>query len=292
MKPQNIGFDTKGTVKIFDFGLAREYSQDAHGHNAVKPRLMTGETGTPRYMAPEVATLSRTYSFPADVYSFSILLWQIITNRIPFGNITCPKIFKQKVVLGNRRPKLKFVESEPLKHLMEASWSSDPNMRPTFVTITRNLHKIVRLRPSFCGLQHAKQRLDSNGTTTSKGQLTNVKSKSTMFHRVRRRTWRKAFLPNKSIAKLDGTASIDQSNASKNSSQALLDTESKPETPNQSDQLTTDSSRTREPSIYKTMAATTEPVFVKRSRSYHPQPQMEPDMMERSRRCSMEQDRS
>lgn len=42
LKPQNIGFDTNGVVRIFDFGLAREISQGASF------RVMTGQAGTPR----------------------------------------------------------------------------------------------------------------------------------------------------------------------------------------------------------------------------------------------------
>jgi serine/threonine protein kinase len=53
-------------------------------------RLMTGGAGTPRYMAPEVAAMSDTYGFPADVYSFTILLWQIVTSRTPYADILSP----------------------------------------------------------------------------------------------------------------------------------------------------------------------------------------------------------
>lgn len=47
LKPDNIGFDSNGTVKIFDFGVAR----DLEYVRQVGDKL--GFTGTPRYMAPE-----------------------------------------------------------------------------------------------------------------------------------------------------------------------------------------------------------------------------------------------
>lgn len=53
LKPDNIGFDSNGTVKIFDFGVAR----DLEYVKQVGDRL--GFTGTPRYMAPEGKCCSR-----------------------------------------------------------------------------------------------------------------------------------------------------------------------------------------------------------------------------------------
>jgi serine/threonine protein kinase len=76
---------------------------------------MTGGAGTPRYMAPEVARMERSYGFPADVYSFTILLWQIITNRVPYASIGSGLEFTTRVVNGNLRPTLKYVDSDLLK---------------------------------------------------------------------------------------------------------------------------------------------------------------------------------
>jgi serine/threonine protein kinase len=61
-------------VKLFDFGLAREIQprDKVEGSNPETFKL-TGQTGSYRYMAPEVAK-ERPYNQTADVYSFSILL--------------------------------------------------------------------------------------------------------------------------------------------------------------------------------------------------------------------------
>lgn len=51
LKPENIGFDVRGDVKIFDFGLAREVNEkDQLDDGTYK---LTGDTGSLRYMAPE-----------------------------------------------------------------------------------------------------------------------------------------------------------------------------------------------------------------------------------------------
>jgi serine/threonine protein kinase len=85
LKPENIGFDVRGDVKIFDLGLAKElHDEDKNPDNTYN---LTGLTGSLRYMAPEVA-LHEPYNFTADVYSFGILLWQILSLLTPFDKFT------------------------------------------------------------------------------------------------------------------------------------------------------------------------------------------------------------
>ena len=73
MKPENIAFTIDDNVKLIDFGLS----------TCVKKRMslndvyqLTGNTGSLRYMAPEVA-LKLPYNEKVDVYSFGIILWQM-----------------------------------------------------------------------------------------------------------------------------------------------------------------------------------------------------------------------
>jgi serine/threonine protein kinase len=68
LKPQNVGFDEKGTVKLFDLGNARELAFVRE----IGEEL--GVAGTPRYMANEVGA-GREYGFPSDVCKFN---WTIL----------------------------------------------------------------------------------------------------------------------------------------------------------------------------------------------------------------------
>lgn len=74
LKPENLGFDVRDDIKLFDFGLSAELNDDmiVPGSRPATYNL-TGETGSFRYMAPEVAN-SQPYNTTADVFAVSILL--------------------------------------------------------------------------------------------------------------------------------------------------------------------------------------------------------------------------
>jgi len=88
LKTSNVGIDTRGNAKIFDFGAAKELLSK----NMVQPGMYraTGLTGTRRYMSPEVL-LCKNYGLSTDVFSFSLLLWEILALKIPFDQYDCEK---------------------------------------------------------------------------------------------------------------------------------------------------------------------------------------------------------
>jgi len=167
MKPANIGFDEEtDQVKIFDFGLSRVMGQQ----EISSPRNMTMRVGTPRYMAPEIARDSDRYCFPVDVYSFSLILWQMVSNQIPFEEIKSLEELKERVANDNLRPPLKFVKSDALKSLLEAAWANDPNNRPCFFQIIARLESIIGGDNSTSGKKPRRNSLgyfSKNGSSQS-----------------------------------------------------------------------------------------------------------------------------
>ena len=129
LKPDNIGISC-GKIKLFDFGLSICVRRRASTEEAYE---MSGATGSLRYMAPEVA-LSLAYSEKADVYSFSIILWQIASGCVPFDSISRAS-FMERVVCGGMRPNLLAHWPSHFSDLLQACWHPVPEARPSFENI-------------------------------------------------------------------------------------------------------------------------------------------------------------
>lgn len=126
LKPANVGFDSMGVLKLFDFGFAIGLPEK----DEVNPAGFLYDTcGTPRYMAPEVG-LSLGYGLKSDVYSFGILLWECCALAKPFASITSSSEFQRDVVMGGKRPVMDHRWPLALKDLMRRCWSANPGARP------------------------------------------------------------------------------------------------------------------------------------------------------------------
>lgn len=138
LKPDNVGFTSDGRVKLFDFGLSTCVRARARDSDAYE---MTGYTGSLRYMAPEVA-LRQPYTEKVDVYSFSIMVWQMARDRVPFKGFN-KDIFMKQVVRYNDRPKLDSSWPAGFSDLLVECWSRDPAKRPTFTVVKARLDKLI-----------------------------------------------------------------------------------------------------------------------------------------------------
>lgn len=139
LKPDNVGFDSEGTVKIFDFGLAKELIEEEHIEDGLY--RMTGFTGAIRYMAPEVG-LKQPYGLKADVYSWSMLFWYIMALEPPMGLYT-PKMFVERVFARGYRPATMDKWPPGVSSLMKLCWSEHQNERPDFDEVKELLKKEV-----------------------------------------------------------------------------------------------------------------------------------------------------
>jgi len=151
LKPDNVGFDADGNVKIFDFGLAKELKSENKLETG--KYKMTGNTGSRRYMAPEVA-LERPYDASVDIFSFGILLWELCALEKPFYGFSANKHMVQ-VVQNHERPRLdtslpsssssSILSIFPLnlQWLLKKCWSTDPDTRPSIETIQEVLRDIM-----------------------------------------------------------------------------------------------------------------------------------------------------
>ncbi|XP_032355589.1 mitogen-activated protein kinase kinase kinase 9 [Etheostoma spectabile] len=118
------------TLKITDFGLAREW------HRTTK----MSAAGTYAWMAPEVIR-SSTFSKGSDVWSYGVLLWELLTGEVPFRGIDCLAV-AYGVAMNKLALPVPLTCPEPFARLMEECWSPDPHSRPQFTIILDQLTAI------------------------------------------------------------------------------------------------------------------------------------------------------
>ncbi|XP_073052795.1 serine/threonine-protein kinase STY17-like [Primulina eburnea] len=132
LKTANLLMDTHNVVKVADFGIARFQNNGG---------VMTAETGTYRWMAPEVIN-HLPYDQKADVFSFGIVLWEIMTAKVPYDTMT-----PVQAALGVRqglRPELPKDAHPKLLDLMQRCWQALPTDRPSFSSIRVELEQLLQ----------------------------------------------------------------------------------------------------------------------------------------------------
>uniref|UniRef100_W8BW88 mitogen-activated protein kinase kinase kinase n=1 Tax=Ceratitis capitata TaxID=7213 RepID=W8BW88_CERCA len=120
------------TLKITDFGLAREL------YNTT--RISTA--GTYAWMPPEVIK-SSTYSKSSDVWSYGVLLWELITGETPYKGFDSYSVVFGIAVNMLTLPIPKTCPDAWGK-LMKSCWENDPHKRPGFRDILTKLEDIAR----------------------------------------------------------------------------------------------------------------------------------------------------
>jgi len=135
LKPDNIGFDINGVLKLFDFGLAKELRGDERLEDGLYK--MTGCTGSIRYMSPENVQ-GKPYNLTTDVYSWSMIMWNILALEPPFALYTEQMII-DRVCNRGYRPKIFSTWSTRMSKIISRSWSANTKDRPSFEEISVEL---------------------------------------------------------------------------------------------------------------------------------------------------------
>ena len=161
LKPDNVGFrvdeNSNGNdiVTIFDFGLARPVHK------------VKDVAGSWNYCAPEYI-LNKQCSLACDVFSYSLVLYELVTLLVPFEQMkNRKKAMKEDIYLNDERPSLDKIDdvlptisssvscsssacdekdgnyNDSIKKLIQDCWDSDPKKRPTFSRIIQRLEDII-----------------------------------------------------------------------------------------------------------------------------------------------------
>lgn len=139
LKPDNIFVDNDLNPKIGDFGL----SKIIHFNDESKSlESSTGFKGTILYSSPE-ALFDGEYTKSGDVYSFSMIIYEIITSEKPFDKLKFSELTRN--LTKGERPKFNDMIPDAYKDLIDRCWSQEPLKRPTFDQIVEEL----RSNPDF-----------------------------------------------------------------------------------------------------------------------------------------------
>ncbi len=120
LKPANI-FRENGIVKVGDVGLSKFITPSRRSAH-------TQSVGTVYYMAPEVA--KGRYGREVDVYSFAVILYEMLTGKVPFDGETTAEILMKHLT---ERPNLDPIPAK-LRPVFERALEKDPQRRTPDVT--------------------------------------------------------------------------------------------------------------------------------------------------------------
>lgn len=87
IKPENLFLDTRGRIKLGDFGIAKWGAEDRGDVGLTQ----TGSVmGTPHYMAPEQMSDPGSVDQRADIYSLGVVFYEMLTGELPLGRFGLP----------------------------------------------------------------------------------------------------------------------------------------------------------------------------------------------------------
>ncbi|XP_059616737.1 mitogen-activated protein kinase kinase kinase 7 [Phlebotomus argentipes] len=135
LKPPNLLLVQGGTVlKICDFGTVTD-----------KATLMTNNKGSAAWMAPEVFE-SSTYTEKCDVFSWGIILWEVLSREQPFKEIEHTFTIMWSVHKGHRPPLMEGCP-RPIENLMTSCWDPNPSNRPSMSKVVATMQELCKFLP-------------------------------------------------------------------------------------------------------------------------------------------------
>ncbi|XP_072015376.1 serine/threonine-protein kinase TNNI3K-like [Amphiura filiformis] len=133
LNSHNILLHENGHAVVADFGESRFL-------RAMDEDNMTKQPGNLRWMAPEVFTQNTKYSVMADVFSYALCLWELLSGELPFGHLK-PAAAAAEMAYRNTRPPIAITFPKSIVNILQVTWHPNPDERPTFVEICTMLEE-------------------------------------------------------------------------------------------------------------------------------------------------------
>ncbi|XP_067948106.1 uncharacterized protein [Watersipora subatra] len=138
LRAANCMVDASFIVKIGDFGLSHDVSESDYYRAQDK-----GKPLPVKWMAIEVLSEKSKYTTQSDVWSFGILLWELMTRGYqPYADVHNSQI-KNHIMNGHRLEKPEFIP-ETVYDIMTACWAIEPDARPTFDELTAIISDMLK----------------------------------------------------------------------------------------------------------------------------------------------------
>ena len=137
LKPGNVLVSEHDRCKLADFGCCQAVEENLKPASPTKSNL----TGTYAYRAPELLR-GESPSTKADIYSFGICLWQMLTRERPYGNEN-QHVVIFGVVAYQLRPALSEGVTGDEQSLIQQCWQAESKVRPTATDVIAKLKSAV-----------------------------------------------------------------------------------------------------------------------------------------------------
>ncbi|KAJ6251038.1 ankyrin repeat-containing [Anaeramoeba flamelloides] len=136
LKTSKIVLDKNLRPKITGYGFSRQMTDTFY--STVRKTIQTSHDP---YQSPEMLSESDTYTFKTDIYSFGVILWELmnpeklkITDPLIWGN----KYWKGEIIKGNRPP----LDNCHFQEMISKCWHQDPKQRPEIENILDHFIKL------------------------------------------------------------------------------------------------------------------------------------------------------
>ncbi|MGH0147829.1 UNVERIFIED_CONTAM: hypothetical protein FKN15_048049 [Acipenser sinensis] len=164
LNSHNILLYEDGHAVVADFGESRFLlSMDVDN--------MTKQPGNLRWMAPEVFTQCTRYTVKADMFSFALCLWELLTGEIPFAHLK-PAAAAADMAYHHIRPPIGYSIPKPISSLLMRGWNVCPEERPEFSEV------VAKLEECLCNVE-----LMSPASSNSSGSLSPSSSSDCLLAR-------------------------------------------------------------------------------------------------------------
>lgn len=142
LKPGNLMLDPLGTLKIIDYGLAKDIRELESQASSSRSRFAFDYEGTPDYMAPELEGSVRYNPFKADVFSFGLIILELATMEKPQRKVSL-QAFDKGITDQLRRMEMIYQDADKkrvcnMSRTLKECLSGDVEDRPDFLQVFRD----------------------------------------------------------------------------------------------------------------------------------------------------------